>query len=110
MIPELTLKAEEEGTYVVDATLRFSGATLSMTVLTWTLTDLDGNVINNRLDVALTPAATVMVILSGPDLAIGTNGIKRQVLLKGTYNSSLGNGLSLRKAVRFEIENLAKVP
>lgn len=45
---------------------------------TWTLTDRDGNVINSRLDVAITPATTVEISVTGDDLQIVDQTKKRE--------------------------------
>jgi hypothetical protein len=48
-------------------------------------------------------------VLSGDDLAIGTNGTSRRVTVQATYNSSLGTGLPLKAECYFSIENLLNV-
>jgi len=51
------------------------------TVLSWTLKDSDGDIINSREDVSIvTPAATVYVQLSGDDLVADGNGIRYLVM------------------------------
>lgn len=108
----LTTPAEEEGTYVVNMEFRDEDNVLVSPVTgTWTLTDLYGNVINSRTAVVIAVLDTdIDVVLSGNDLAIDdsiTDDIKRRVRFKGTYNSSLGNGLALTKEAEFTITNHA---
>jgi hypothetical protein len=77
--------------------------------LAWTLTDAAGATINSRTAVAITPAETVTVVLTGNDLAIqaGETAAKvlRRVLIAGTYNSTLGSNLAISEEIRFVLEN-----
>jgi hypothetical protein len=71
------------------------------------LTDVDGNVINSRLNVSETPAATTWVLLSGDDLKDDLISNVRVLTVKGTYNTTLGGVAKLNepftKEIRFEI-------
>ncbi len=108
MTAYLTAKAIEKSTFPVTAAFTDeTGAPVVPLTLKWTLTDAAGNVINNRLDVDIsTPAASVDIVLTGADLDADGNGTLRYLTIRGTYNSSLGNGLALVEAVRFEIDDL----
>lgn len=78
--------------------------------IAWTLTSDGGTVINSRENVSVdTPAASTTIILSGDDLAIGTNGTRRKILLAYTYTSDLGNDLPGRFEASFQIRNLTAV-
>ncbi len=59
----------------------------------WTLTELDGTVINSRTDVPETPASTTHILFQGADLtnpgALGTF-LDKIVTIKGTYDTLLG--------------------
>jgi hypothetical protein len=81
--------------------------------LTWSLFDADGNVVNSREDVAIDPAESVTIVLSGDDLALAsgeTGGVYRYLLIKGTYNSStLGNNALLRLQCAFPIADYVGV-
>lgn len=104
--------AVEESTYMVMAAFTDENAAAvapNAGTLTWTLTDRLGNVMNLRSAVAITSAATVTVVLSGDDLAIGTYGPSRVITFQGLYNSSLGNNLPIKAQGEFEIENLVAV-
>lgn len=76
--------------------------------LTWTLTDLAGNVVNLRSAVAITSAAIITIVLHGADLALGglLQGSTRVVTIQGLYNSDLGTNLELKEQVEFEIADL----
>jgi hypothetical protein len=79
--------------------------------LTWTLTDLQGNVINARERVPIASATSVTIVLHGDDLATcETCGRRRVLTIEGTYNSALGSGLELKQEVQFKIANLIAVP
>lgn len=102
--------AKELGTYPIQTSF-FDDQDNPVTpdTMTWTLTDVDGNVINSRSGVVVGSLSTVVtIILSGDDLQI-VNGDKlevRVVTFIGTYTSSLGGGLPLTDQVQFTIENL----
>jgi hypothetical protein len=110
MIVQLATPAPERGTYIIDASF-FDEDEVSVVPnsgsLTWTLTDTLGTVVNSRLNVAITSAAIVHIVLSGLDLAIGDGllSVQRKVLIVGTYNSSLGSNLPIRQEIEFSIDD-----
>jgi len=109
----ITETAVEESTFALELALSDEdGAPLTPKSLTWTLTDLAGNVINERADVEITtPASTVTIVLSGTDLALPERAAPiRVVTLEGTYDSDLGNDLLLKEEVQFAIRNLVRAP
>lgn len=107
----LATRAKERSTYVI--TVSFTDDAdlpVAPTTLTWTLTDLSGNVINSRSAISATPTASTMkIVLSGNDLALVSTAPNntRAVLFEGVYNSSAGSNLPLRDQVQFQIEDLA---
>ena len=103
-------KVPEEGSAVFTAafTDEDGAAVVPNSGLTWTLTDASGNVINSRSAVALTSASSVTIKLSGNDLAIGSNGTERHLLIQGTYASG-GDTLNIKDAAIFFIDDLAGV-
>jgi hypothetical protein len=111
MATYLSAHAIEQGTYAI--TVAFTDDTGDAVIpnagTTWKLTDVSGNVINSRSAVDITEAASVVIVLSGADLAIGTNGKERVLYVSGTYNSDLGNNLPLKQEVRFYIDDLVNV-
>ncbi len=78
--------------------------------LTWSLTDRHGNEINGRTDEPLTEAESVVIALTGDDLALAGGPTRRFVIVKGTYNGVLGNNMSLIDEVSFQIQNLVGEP
>lgn len=76
-----------------------------LTSPTWSLMDLNGNIINARENQILTGE----IVLSCEDLLIGDNGTSRIVLIQGQYDSTSGNGLCLKENIEFTIKNLVGV-
>lgn len=106
-------RATEEGTYILDFEFEDEDEVLVVpTAMAWTLTDVNGIVINNRTSVAINPlVSSGSIVLKGDDLAIpsGADESERIVTFVGTYNSSLGTGLPLTDHVKFPIDNLAGI-
>ena len=111
----LTVNARERSTYVITVAFKDEdGQDVVPTSAVWTLTDEDGTVINSRQDVAISPlAASVDVVLTGADLAVDTGfagtAQERIFTVKAVYTSSLGSGLTLTGACKFNVENLIAV-
>lgn len=112
----LETHADERDTYNVRASFFDESATpqpVTPTTLNWSLVNMRGEIINNRLNVPITPAATVNVVLTGADLALPDTSNEyartRAVIFRGTYNSSLGSGLILTKEVRLIIDESVAV-
>ena len=82
-----------------------------ITALTWTLSDVDGIVINEKEDEVIgSPTNPQEIVLQGDDLAItGTENVQRVLTIEGTYNSTNGSNLPIKDQVRFWIDNLAAV-
>ncbi len=86
----LTTVANEKSTYwITIGFLDEDNGAMAPDVATWTLTDMEGNVLNAREDVAIsTPETEEILELSGDDLAVDGNDIvNRLVTLEGTYTS-----------------------
>ena len=102
--------AIEGSTYVVTAAFTDEdGDAVTPNTVTWTLTTTNGTVINSREDVSITPDTSVDIVLSGDDLAVGSNGRYRILTVEAVYDSSYGTDLPLKARCAFEIENLAVV-
>jgi hypothetical protein len=114
MPTDLEAVAIEEGTYALTATFTDEdGSEVTPNVITWTLTDLKGNVINARQDVAVgSPASSVTIVLKGDDLSLDTDevGLGQRVLtVEATYDSSLGSNLPLKDVAFFNVVDLKAV-
>lgn len=101
-------RANDQSTIVIGlAFTDHDGAAVVPATATWTLTDDHGNVINEQLDVAISPlAASVEIALSGDDLKY-SEGPERVFTVEYTYSSDLGT-LPAREQCEFTIENLVK--
>ena len=95
---------DEEGVQIQDA---------DITSLKWTLTDVNGAVINEKEnEIIAGPTNPQDILLKGDDLQIlsGESGNVQRVLTGiATYNSTNGSGLPLTDQVRFWIDNLTAV-
>lgn len=58
-----------------------------------------GSIVNSREDVPITPATSVNIVLSCLDLVAGTT----KIIIEGTYDSSLGSNLPIKKWDCFEV-------
>ena len=118
MASKISIRAQEGSTFVIKADFvektSNGGEGIPITPnegLTWSLTDVNGVTINDRLDVPLVPAESVNIVLSGNDLALsGGYPVRRYVTIEGTYDSILGANLKLKDEVSFQIENLVAIP
>jgi hypothetical protein len=109
MATHLSVAAVEESTYVVTAAFtNEDGDPVIPSTVVWTLSDIDGTIINSRENVAETPATTVNIVLTGDDLAV-SGSYTRIVTVIALYNSDYGTGLSLKAAASFNLENLVVV-
>lgn len=106
----LTARAIDKSTYVIVATFRDEDDALVTpnSGLNWTLTKLDGTVINSRNAVSITPGTSVTIVLSGADLDYD-DGRERVLTIQGTYDSDLGSNLPLKDQVRFTVQDLIAV-
>jgi hypothetical protein len=111
MSTELETVPVERGTLVMYAAFTdHAGASVVPNAgLCWTLTDQEGGIINHRERVAITPAATVTIVLHGDDLALTSSFTRRILTIEGTYDSTLGTDLELKAQAIFNIEDLIAV-
>ena len=104
--------AREKGTFPLVVTPTYKSGTVSVgfvpgTAL-WTLSDADGNVINSRSGVTLTPASSMNIVLQGDDLAI-TGTVRKivKLMVEGIYSSdTFGNNLPYTEEATIIIDNL----
>ena len=80
----------------------------------WTLTDVNGTVINSREDVSETPAATTWIDLEGLDLVLSGVSNNRVLTAKGTMNTTRDGVAQINKPYtvekRFDICKVLNVP
>lgn len=117
MTSKLAFKAQEGSTFVIKADFveKTSDGVPGLPItpntgLKWSLRDAQGNIINTREGVSLTPAESVNIVLFGDDLMLGGEYPgRRHVTIEGTYDSLLGENLPIKIEVSFQIENLIGV-
>jgi len=112
----LELHADEESTYL--ATAAFTDAagdpvTPNAGTIKWTLSDLEGTVINNKNNVVIASATSVGIVLSGKDLAMQTGEtgtVKRLLTVVAVYDSTEGTDLPLNEEVIFPLDPKVMIP
>jgi hypothetical protein len=108
----ITTTVNEEGTLKVDITFTDEEDTThelnTLTSVNWQLSDMSGNVINER-SFANGLITSSPVMLTGDDLAIGSDGIYRTFALKIVYDSTNGTDLNSKEEIKFEITDLISV-
>lgn len=91
-----------------------SGDPLIPTAAKWTLTDLEGTVINLRQDVAITPLASEMVVLlSGDDLPIVDDSNEYELKLftfEGEYDPGDASAAPIRESGEFPVYDTEVAP
>lgn len=108
----LSTHASENGSYVV--TFAFTDendVAVLPDSITWTLTKENGEIVNDREDVAVAvPASSVSIALTGDDLALATTGDtqKRIVSVTAPYTSGDYGALTLTGSESFEIDKLVE--
>ena len=87
-----------------------NGELITPSIITWSLTDGDGNIVNSRADESASPANTIAIVLSGDDLAMtaGDDG-RRQVVIRATYDGDLGDDLPITGMIEFTVRNVPGV-
>ena len=112
---KLSTRAGEEGTIIITASFTDDkGAPKAPLEFSWSWRRINGDVINNRDAVSVTPAASVDIALSGPDLAIQESSkiVTRMFTCWGTYLSDINGGTTLPWTAEcaIEIENYTGIP
>lgn len=93
-----------QNTYIIDGEVKNQdGDPQVPSSLSWTLTDLDGNIINNREEVTIVASDTFHIVLYGDDLNI-EDSYTRVITVDGEYDSiEYGNNLPVRVQAQFNI-------
>ena len=105
---DITFSCEKCGQNIV---VDEAGAGIVVDSFKWTLSDMDGNVLNGRSSVSATATGTtVSVVLSGTDLSIVSGQTNERLFtVVWTYSSSYGTNLPANDQAIFVIDNLLKV-
>ena len=112
MPAKISVHAREKCNYTVSITFYDEVPALVIpTALTWTLTDMDGNIINSRDAVPVTPSeSTEDVVLGSADtVVVAGQTNERLFLAEWTYNSTYGSGLASKEQAVFVIDNLLHI-
>ena len=108
----LTPNAEERSSYIVRVSLfdENGDAVLpgAVTEISWSLRDSEGTVINNRLDVPVTPAPSFSIVLTGDDLEMLDPSVYvRSLSVVCAYNSDTYGELALAEELVFSLNTVA---
>jgi len=109
----LTTKVPEQSAIVMTAAFTdAAGDAVTPSSITWTLSQVDGTIVNGRENVAIAaPAASNDVTLSGDDTAVIAEFEHRRVwTVKAVYTSTEGADLPLNDEAEFWIDPLVKIP
>ena len=103
----LEIEPADGGTCVITATFTDSaGSSVIPTSITWSLSNGDLEIINDREDVVIAiPAASVSITLSGDDL-LYLDGPDRIFVISIVYDSTEGSNLPNKAQAHFNIENI----
>lgn len=102
----------ELGTMVVSGTFLDTSkppVAVVPTSASWSLFDGQGNVVNSRSNVALPLLSTYLIVLTGADLSL-TNGKARSLVIRWTFDSSVGTGLTANEEMPFSIIPITGIP
>jgi len=110
----VSLSAVEESSIFVSAAFTDEDdVAVTPNVVTWTLSDVSGNVINSRSDVSVTPDTTVTVLLEGDDLPwSGSNtsdAYNIYILFEAEYDSGSETDIPLKEQETISVRNLQAV-
>ena len=96
--------AIEQSTYVITASFTDeTGSAVVPNSVTWTLLNGDGQIVNSRSEVSVTPASSIVIVLSGDDLDLD-DGETRKIRIDAVYDSTNGTNLPLKDSETFAIE------
>ena len=113
-IHKITTAIPEGGSFGVQLDFTDTdGSAVVPVSLSWSLVDQREVVINSREDVAITPASSVVITVSGDDnkiVNLSSDIEMRHIVVEGVYNSTtLGNNLPFKKQITYQVKNLKKV-
>jgi hypothetical protein len=107
---KLTVKANEGGTYGINVAFTgLNAETFTPKTLEWTLSDLNGVIINSRDRVSVSPSGTsYLFIMSGADLEYDEEAAdtERVFTVEGTFDATYGTDLPFRDQVQFSIVDM----
>ncbi len=110
-ISTLTPCPNNAGSYFITAAFSDDDGAFTPNTITWSLSDLAGNIINSREDVSIvTPAESNIIVLGADDLA-ASDGYDRLITFNYVYDSAtFGNSLPDNAQAKFDIGPYIVVP
>jgi len=104
---KLALPANEESTYVIQATFTDEdGAPVVPSAVSWSLRNRHGVIVNDREDIAIAPESQLDIVLYGDDLDVEAHGRLRVITISATYDSDIGQGMPLTEEAELMITPL----
>lgn len=119
MISVIVERAQEGSTYAVSirlyerrmSVLSSNSITIIPSSASWTLLDDNGEVVNGKDSIPISPSSRMTVVLSGADLILnGDYPERRRLIIEGTYDGAYGSNLPFRKELIFHIEDIKGTP
>ena len=106
------LVEESSGGIEVSFTDTDGSAATPDTPIKWTWMNSDGDVINNREEEEITADSTIVIPVSGDDLALPEGRTSPRVLcVEGTYDSAvLGDNVPFKDELTIYVKNLVRRP
>jgi len=98
---------EEGSTKIVSVSFADeAGTALIPTGITWSLYNELGSIVNSRSAIVVSPASTILIVLTPSDLQY--TQVQKSVYLKvkATYSSTYGTGLSIVDTFEIPIEKV----
>ncbi len=84
MIETLSKEAREGSGYTVTVSFTDSaGDAVTPSAVTWSLLDIDDEIVNSREDVEAVPGESIDIVLSGDDLVIGRKTLSISATIDG---------------------------
>lgn len=104
-IIKLNEVAVDESTYLIKVSFYdVNDQPVSPVSVLWSLKDRDGNIINNRDNVSVSPEPEINILLTGDDIDYADTAFRR-LHIDAVYNSDLGSNLPLRDCCNFNIKD-----
>jgi hypothetical protein len=113
MPTQLTEYAVEKSTFAIVAVFTDEdGDAVTPDLVTWSLSNSSGTIINSLEDVSETPASTVTIVLSGDDLQLldsSNDYEERHCEISAVVDTDLGDNLPLKDSATFRVLNLKTI-
>lgn len=111
----LSTVADEQSTLALTIAFKDeNGDDAVPSLVTWKLVDQDGEIVNEREEVPVTPiSTTIKIILTGDDLALDSHAAtryKRILTVQAKYDSSAGSDLFFSEHIEFYVQSNIALP